>query len=141
MTSQHTQTITGAGGPIPGDCWRTAIACLLGVPVLEVPHFIHEHTDDNTWWARTVAFVQAAKPGWTLRLLQPNFPVYLWPVESPLHVIATGPSPRGNWQHSVVASAIDGALVWDPHPDRTGLAGPIDDVAALTELDQDGVPS
>lgn len=134
MTTRLTQTVTDMGGPVPGDCWRTAIACLLGLAdPAEVPHFIHEHdgmTVPDRWWHATVEWVEAYLPGWTLGGYDPTFPLYDSP-HAPPHVIASGPSPRGPWLHSVVVDARTGALVWDPHPSRAGLAGPPVDLAAL----------
>lgn len=140
MTTRLTQTITDTNGPVPGDCWRTAIACLLDRDdPTTVPHFIaaplpEGETEDTStaWWDATVAYVEAHTPdGITLVLLEPMFPVYLDPENAPRHVIATGPSPRGDWLHCVIVDAVTGELVHDPHPLRAGLAGPPVDVAAL----------
>ncbi|QGH75903.1 hypothetical protein SEA_AXYM_36 [Gordonia phage Axym] len=103
-----------------GDCWRTALACVLDLPRDDVPHVI----GDDDWWEQSCTFV-TNHTGMLLLNLEPQFPVYQSPESSPYqHVIATGPSPRGDFAHCVVVSAIDGALVWDPHPSRAGLAGP-----------------
>jgi hypothetical protein len=138
MTTRLTQTITDAGGPVPGDCWRTAIACLLDLrEPTDAPHFIHEHADghDTAWWEASVAFVADRVPaGQSLVLIKPRFPVYEDPENGNPHVIATGPSPRGDWLHSVVVDARTGELVWDPHPSRAGLAGPVEDVAVIGVL-------
>lgn len=137
MSTFLTQTITDVGGPIPGDCWRTAIACLLDfTSPLDVPHFIANDTDDGDdstqWWIATTEFVaQHVPPGDVLHLLEPTFPVYVDPESGRPHAIGTGPSPRGDWLHSVLVDARTGELVWDPHPSRSGLAGPITDVAAI----------
>lgn len=59
----------------------------------------------------------------------------LWPAVSsppgadvwPSAVIASGPSPRGDWLHSVLADPWTGSLIHDPHPSDAGLAGdPVD---------------
>jgi len=138
VTTFLTQTITDVGGPIAGDCWRTAIACLLDLTdPADVPHFIaidQARGDDTStaWWTDTVAFVTQLIPaGQTLHLLQPTFPIYLEPDNAWPHAIATGPSPRGDFEHAVIVDARTGALVWDPHPSRAGLAGPPVDVAAI----------
>lgn len=128
---------------IPGDCWRTAIAGLVGADRDDVPHFAHLYGADApelAWWDATVAWVEKFKPGWTLTCLKPVFPVYLNPELAPRIVIASGASPRssvaaeGLW-HSVLVDAITGALVWDPHPDRTGLASEPYELAGLTHID------
>lgn len=140
MTTHLTQTITDTTGPVPGDCWRTAIACLLDRDdPTTVPHFIAaalpegDDVDTSTaWWDASVAYVERCVPdGQTFLLLQPRFPVHAEPDLAHPHVIATGRSPRGDWQHSVIADARTGELVWDPHPSRAGLAGPIEDIAAI----------
>ena len=41
-----------------------------------------------------------------------------------IHVIASGPSPRAAVDHAVIW--LNGQVVHDPHPDKTGLAGPPD---------------
>lgn len=138
MTTHLTQTITDTSGPAIGDCWRTAIACLLDLDdPEEVPHFIaidmaRGDGDSTAWWTDTVAFVEEhLAPGDTFHLLEPTFPVYEIPELGWGHVIATGPSPRGPWKHSVLVDAITGELVWDPHPSRAGLAGAPEDIAAI----------
>lgn len=124
--NELTQTIADTTGPEPGDCWRTSVACLLDLDCpADAPHFIL-HDD---WWERTVAFVEQRRPGLTLGCYDPTFPVYSG--DGFPFVIASGPSPRGDWLHAVIVSAVDGSLVWDPHPSRDGLAGEPVDIAAL----------
>lgn len=146
-TTFLTQTIADAGGPVVGDCWRTAVGCLLGLadPLL-VPHFVDEDQargDESStrWWTETVAFAAGHLPeGQALFLRQPVFPVYADPSSGWPHVIASGPSPRGDWLHAVIVDAVTGDLVWDPHPSRAGLAGPPVDVAAIGAVVQEEVP-
>lgn len=132
---EQTQAIADTGGPIPGDCWRTAVACLLEVERDVVPHFVADHWDDKdqiAWWRATVAYVESTRPGFTLVSLTPYFPVYAEPDNAPsTRVILTGRSPRGEFLHAVIADALTGTTVWDVHPDRTGLLEPLDVVAAL----------
>ena len=142
MTTRLTQIITDAGGKAIGDCWRTAVACLLDFDdPSDVPHFVaidQARGDDKStkWWTDTVDFVTQHIPdGLTFRLLTPTFPVYTEPNCAYEHVVATGPSPRGDWLHSVVVDARTGELVWDPHPSRAGLAGAPVDVAAIASVE------
>ncbi len=128
MTATHLATqqqrYLERGGPIPGDCWRTSIACLLELPRDEVPHFIHEHGGDENstdWWYATVAFVETARPGWTLVCTQPVFPAYTNPEVAPDRVVLTGKSPRGDWLHCVLADATTGELMHDPYPGAAGV--------------------
>lgn len=119
----HTETMSG-------DCLRAAVASLLGMDITDVPHFVSfsDGADDedprrHAWWWSMV--------GWAV-LLEPSFDVVqvdptTWPdpddEDDPLGgcYLLTGPSPRGDWNHTVVARA--GEIVWDPHPSRDGLAG------------------
>lgn len=113
----------------PGDCWRTAIACLLAVPRDDVPHFVHEHQGPE-WWDETVAWVEQARPGWTLESYEPSFPAYIDPESSPQQVIGTGQSPRGDWLHSVIIDAMTGDLFHDPYEGGGGILA-IEAMAAL----------
>lgn len=127
LATQH-QRYTDTLGPIKGDCWRTAVACLLEVPRDDVPHFIQDYWDhENTseWYLATQRFVEEHKPGWTLKPYGPSFPTYL-DEGMPEYVILTGQSPRGDWLHCVVASASDGSLVWDPHPAGGGVLSQVE---------------
>lgn len=128
----QTQAFTDIGGPIPGDCWRTAIACLLELERDDVPHFIHLYAEDENptrWWHETVTFVESTMPDYTLKLVNPDFPIY--EEDAFDRVVLTGASPRGDWLHAVVADSHTGNLVHDPHPDGTGVLSKVD-VAALT---------
>ena len=136
LAEQH-QAHLEANGPIVGDCWRTAIACLLEVPRDEVPHWIEIYKDQPEsigWWYDTVAFVEAARPGWTLTLVRPpSWPIYTHPQISPARVLLTGQSPRGDWLHVVLADAVTGDLAWDPHPTGGGVLSQVE-AAVLTEI-------
>ncbi|UAK38431.1 hypothetical protein K8O93_01100 [Gordonia bronchialis] len=112
-----------------GDCWRTALACLLDLPRDEVPHVI----DHEDWWERSRAFV-AEHTDMQLLNVEPVFPIYLDPENAPQHVIGVGKSPRGDFNHCVVVDAISGELAWDPHPSRAGLNGPILEVSLIGVL-------
>lgn len=139
LDRQH-QRFLERDGDIPGDCWRTAIACLLEIPRDDVPHFIHEHGGDEEstdWWYATVAFVEAARPGWTLVCLRPYFPIYAHPEDGPARVVLTGGSPRGAWLHCVVADAITGELVHDPFPDGTGVTDHVEVSALIGKVTTD----
>ncbi|MEN1976878.1 hypothetical protein [Cellulomonas olei] len=137
------QRYLDANGAVPGDCWRTCVAGMVGFARDEVPHFIHEFPGDAAqWWHATVAWIEERFAGMTLACLAPDaFPVYDGEPLFPL-VIATGPSPRGDWLHSVLVDWRTGDLVWDPHPTGVGLAGPVVDVAAMasTHAAQDVAP-
>ena len=138
---------------VPGDCWRACLASLLEVPLAEVPHFIHLHPSERDpepgmaelagpwWWRESRAWVESVRPGWTLaawdRPAEGWRPIYGEqakgdPEGIPSRVILTAPSPRGEWNHSVLVFELDGTLAHDPFPDGQGvLAGPGDVVALV----------
>lgn len=100
------------------------------------------------WWRESVAWVQEQRPGWTIASWdrpEPWTPFYNldWAPELPASVtssgivprlILTGPSPRGDWHHSVLVDAQTGELEHDPFPGGEGvLPGPGDRVALVRE--------
>lgn len=114
MIEQH-QTIFGYPN---GNCFSTCVACLLDMPVEDVPNFVGDNED---WYH--------ALEDWLVP--QGLVPLCI-PVEDRLSKydevtnalsIATGPSPRGDWYHSVLWKK--GKLHWDPHPDGDGLDGDV----------------
>lgn len=92
----------------PGDCLRAAVASLLELPLLAVPHFVL-HSD---WRQRMTAFCLGH--GYRATAQDPN----LEPDLDCAYGIALGPSPRGV-QHAVCW--VDGRMAHDPHPSRAGL--------------------
>lgn len=110
LTRQH-QTIFGDK---MGNCFAACIACMLGVPVADVPNFCGDHWSENGDWMR--ALLRWLIPrGLGAIMLRPGD----WLKEYPgLVVIAGGKGPRG-CDHAVLMR--DGELLHDPHPDGTGL--------------------
>lgn len=91
---------------IRGDCFRAAIASLLELPIEDVPPF-EDYAED--WHAPFMDWAFS-------RDLEP---VFLEPKDAPCgYSIASGLSPRGI-MHSCLA--LDGNVVFDPHPSRAGL--------------------
>lgn len=126
--SRQTQRFIGdiASNGIAGDCWRTAVASLLHIPRETVPHFVQldEVMPNYDWFLETLMFVRKKEPGWTLVCLDYTstvFPIYADPMNSPSRVILTGQSPRGEHRHAVLADAVTGDILWDPHPSRDGI--------------------
>jgi hypothetical protein len=105
---------------VPGDCFRTAIACLLGRDRDDVPHFGLR----LSWWEETRRWIRA-NDGRDLYYVDGEHPEHwdLIPggVGDDALVLIGGPSPRGPFKHVCVGRR-DGSLVWDPHPSRDGLA-------------------
>ncbi|MEV6833492.1 hypothetical protein AB0N17_03005 [Streptomyces sp. NPDC051133] len=104
----------------PGDCLRAAVASLLELPLLAVPHFV-EYED---WEERLAEFCRAHRYQPILRSPDADVP----------YGMAWGPSERGV-RHAVVW--IDGAIAWDPHPTRAGLLR-VTQLIALEPLDVTG---
>lgn len=111
---------------VRGDCYRTAIACLLDVPRDDVPHVL-EHSTPAVQKA-TAAYLK------TFGLAMLELPITSARVAEVIAFMAkanpdvssyllSGTTPRG-WDHTVV---VHDREVWDPHPSRDGLIGPCDD--------------
>lgn len=106
----------GDGSGRLGNCMQAAVASLLELPLGSVPHFAE--AEEEWWiamldWADTLGYSVSRnrnKKGWTMM---------------------TGASPRGEFNHAVVAH--NGELVWDPHPSGEGL---LDALYAAGELYQ-----
>lgn len=122
--------LVGTDPDVPGDCWRCCVAGMLGLARDEVPHFLADHPEGDEWFTATKAWVESRVPGGTIDAFDPVFPAFISEPPYPL-VIMSGPSPRGPWSHAVLVDWRTGDLVWDPHPDRTGLAGPPFDMVCV----------
>ncbi len=138
---QHQLYLDANGDPC-GDCWRTALAILLGIERDTVPHFLHLYQepapeDPNLsarWFTESQAWVEANVPGYVLRSYEVKFPFWLdgrVPDRAYPHVVLTGKSPRGVWNHCVVVDAVTGDLAHDPHPAGGGVLDPFCDVLAV----------
>lgn len=112
------QTEFGPGG----NCLSACIASVLEMPLEQVPNFNHAAED----WAEALL-------AWCAdRKLNLDFSTE-FPAPAGRHVILGGTSPRrqGRAGHAVVA--LDGVVVHDPHPDRTGIVGEPWDWILLTK--------
>ena len=104
----------------PGDCWRTAIACLLDLDPLDVPHF----GESDDWWDATLDWAEARGDSMVyLPLPIPGDWAGWWEHRASIteHVILGGPSPRGTFSHVVIGTP-DLTMTHDPHPSGAGLA-------------------
>jgi hypothetical protein len=102
----------------PGDCLRTAVACLLEVSYRAVPHFA-QHVgwwDCMRRWARGRGVDVACIPvvDGSVRYGFED------PPPASLRMLGCGPSPRGPFWHVVLVD-LDLHLVHDPHPSDAGL--------------------
>lgn len=106
-----------------GDCWRACIASVIGRPIAEVPHFVRDHGDEG-WFEATNAWL-AEHVGQTFLYYDGEHAARAerrHEVTPREYVLLDGKSPRGDWYHVVVADAVTGEVVHDPHPSRAGLA-------------------
>lgn len=110
------QTTFGQG---TGNCFSACVASVLELAIADVPYFMGA---GDEWFSEFVAW--CAK-----RQIDVDFST-AFPAPAGAHVIVGGTSPRTGGGHACVA--LDGAIVHDPHPDRTGLVGDWWDWIALT---------
>jgi len=105
-----------------GDCQRAVIASLLELPISEVPHFGQIAQGDSVvFYAELQKFVALHGYVYVTTHAKYGFSTFGLAEASVYHEIS-GPSPRGSGiYHAVVG--YDGAIVFDPHPSRAGLAG------------------
>lgn len=95
-----------------GDCWEASIASVLELPLEDVPVIVANPDPESNWWVLTELFLSQFGLGIvTVSPFEGWFPCGV-------HLI-TGPSPRGNWLHTVVGR--DGEIVHDPHPSGDGV--------------------
>lgn len=96
-----------------GNCFSACLASILHLDIAEVPVFWNPETwvDELQAWLKPMGFCYME--AWPEAVTS-------WKT-SGLHGVCCGPTPRfgGNVEHSCVA--VDGSIVWDPHPDHTGL--------------------
>ncbi|AKU43491.1 hypothetical protein CPT_Sansa87 [Caulobacter phage Sansa] len=116
-----------------GDCYRTALACILDMKPEDLPHE-HRVFGDNE---QRQFYDAALKPfgfkialfAWTCSL-EEVFEVMK--ISNPgIHYILSGWS-RSNCNHSVVA--LEGEIVHDPSLTNAGIVGPCDNGAYYVEL-------
>lgn len=97
---------------VPGDCLKTTIANLMGLPYEDVPHFA-QHVN---WWDYMRRWARSR--GKDFMCFTPEDTQLYF--ESTDLVLGSGPSPRGNFWHACLYNA-NLELVHDPHPSRLGL--------------------
>lgn len=96
-----------------GDCQRACIASLLDLPREQVPHFLHDDCNYDTFKKRIKEFL--ALHG----LMEVVMPLEDCPyLPQTCHHMMYGYTVRGTY-HAVVAR--NGAVVHDPHPSKAGI--------------------
>lgn len=111
-----------------GNCFSACVASILHVPLANVPSFC-KHED---WWER---FIEWLKPRGYYALMIKHTPEW---VPQGFHIMS-GKSPRGTFQHSVVARSSE--IVHDPHPSRAGIESTIDHIVIIPIDHRDFVKS
>lgn len=110
---------------IYGDCYRTAVACLLDIEPHEIPHAHADHATAAEYPVRRwleerglMIVTVNADPSMTmdevLEALGQRYPG--------VHCLLGGASPRGDCDHVVIVR--DGQMVWDVSEGDGGLVGP-----------------
>lgn len=97
---------------VHGDCWRACIASITEIPIEEIPDPNDwEYDQWSSYWVSVWEFLQ--EKGFDLcNESIPNFKDKYGPV------IASGKSPRGEFNHAVVW---DKGIIHDPHPEGGGV--------------------
>jgi hypothetical protein len=111
-----------------GDCARAAIATLLDLPLIDVPHFLQEVLDGKTSEKGSLGFY-----GYIDDWLEDRGYIMQWQHNPIYHPVGTycyisGPSPNivGGWHACVGQIQEDRTikLLHDPHPLKKGLLEP-----------------
>lgn len=99
-------------GEKEGDCFSACVASVLEIPISEVPFFMAP----GPWFER---FTDWLRPrGFYAACYELNGADRSVMSECGVHILS-GKSPRGDFDHSVVACGA--VIVHDPHPSRDGL--------------------
>ncbi len=116
---QYTQSNTD-----PGNCWQTAVACILEVDPAELPDQVALEGAGKQYTNRLNAYL-----GQHHGLMYSELEDYQWlgimPREPGWHLII-GPTIRTTETHRIhhVVVGRFGEEFWDPHPSRAGLTEP-----------------
>lgn len=114
-----------------GDCFRTAISCILEIPRDDVPHVFHDGCDPRVavdrmakWLAqRGLVQFEIAFDGREMTLEQVLAPINCAIGGLPEYLLH-GRSANGT-NHTVVCRG--NKIAWDPSIDESGIVGPCDD--------------
>lgn len=141
------QTFLVADGKI-GDCWRCCIAAILRTPAAEVPHFLQQSIEaprgpsmdplTQEWLNAKGYYLLHTEGGVHMPRMWSDQPDALQPPP----VIACGPTPRSKAMgehHAVVM--IGSKMVYDPHPDKTGLTAITDRYLIMPFYETPALPS
>jgi|GEM_PF-2772556 hypothetical protein len=138
-----------------GNCWQTAVACVLDLPAEDLPpqHEIESMAaiEDGERYAGHFSYTNALnayltkhhslgylqEPAWKLGAFTLSDPGYHLLIGPTVRTVVDGDGPR--IIHCVVGK--HGEQIWDPHPSRAGLTrviswGWLADVSKVDESDQ-----
>lgn len=111
-----------------GDCGRTAVACMLELPVEDVPHFFDGTMTNSESYAFYRDFLsQNGIELFTLPLKDISFHDLMKTMENfnkSCTYLLIGKSPRG---HNHIVICRGGKIIHDPHPDEGEFVGPCED--------------
>jgi hypothetical protein len=119
---------------IRGDCFRACVASIFELPSEEVPHFVQ--AGNTKWWPDLQDWLRTRGLCAICIKVTPDEMQFGWPNEETFCIV-NGRSPRGNGlKHSVVGKLApwNFEIVFDPHPSRAGLDGPIEDAFMFLPL-------
>jgi hypothetical protein len=111
-----------------GNCFQVCLACILGEPLSEVPHFYNtdepleqQHANIRNWLRERGWLWFCFEWRWFAEEIKAERP----PLPPAGLVVVSGKSPRGDWAHAVVGrvTAVGWELVHDPHPSKAGIDG------------------
>jgi hypothetical protein len=106
-----------------GNCWQYCIAAILNLPPEEVPHFLKESIANDTNMDFDTQKWLNKRGLWMAHTRDLHF---YRDCDSPLYIVC-GPSPRSKELHQHHAVVMQNyRMVYDPHPDNTGLTAEID---------------
>jgi hypothetical protein len=97
------------------DCFNACLASLTGIPLEEFPVFTVDEMRRSPVLQDNRCMKVLRQHGW--------YWLRAWTTPLQGYTIASGPSPRGDWWHSVIYH--DGKPAFDPHPSNEFLAGPV----------------
>lgn len=123
MTPYEQLIIHDPARGVVSDCFRACIACLLDEDPHEVPHVFMDGCDLDIGLRRMRSHLRSLGLGY----VELSIPLDVSPTEYGItgHYILTGKSLRQVEQsHCVIAQGAYNT-VWDPHPMRQGLSGPL----------------
>lgn len=114
----------------PDNCYQTCLACLLELPIDNIP----KCAVATTWnWPKLVTWLAYLDLG----IIETPYNRALF-TPGNLLAIGSGRSPRGNILHAVIVKIDDSDIVFvhDPHPDNTFIKGDLITISILFPINK-----